>query len=282
MPITPLSQAHLTLLDTCDRKYQYVFYDALAAPSTYDQQLTTQWGSQFHLLMQQRAMNLPVSAIAPANEEMAASMSALTAAAPNIFKTNPDSQSVKDDSFRQSEHRRTLAFNDYLLTAIYDLLILEPKQGQIFDWKTHQKPPKKAWLQQDWQTRLYLYILCETTDLSPEQLSMTYWFVRLGNRDRTASKSSNSPSLPSAYQFAYSLEQHQQTQRDLQALTSKLTRMREQMQFPKVSEASELCDTCTFNVRCDRAPSTLSLYESARLLRQASEISLESVEEIPL
>lgn len=273
MPLTPLSQAHLTLLDTCDRKYQYVFFDALATPPTYDQQLTTQWGSQFHLLMQQQAMNLPVGAIAPANEEMAASMAALAAAAPEVFE-NSSSQQI-DEQFRQSEHRRTLAFNGYLLTVVYDLLILGTEQGQIFDWKTHQQPPKKEWLQQEWQTKLYLYVLCETTALQPEQISMTYWFVRLGEPAKQ----------PSFYQFSYSAAQHLQTEQALQSLTSRLTRMSEQFKFPKVPEGSDRCESCAFNVRCDRVSSTSNsrpLYESARLLRTASGISPESVEEIPL
>ena len=276
MTITPLSQAHLTFLDTCDRKYQYVFFDALSAPATYDQQITTQWGSQFHLLMQQRAMGLPVGAIADADEEMTASMTALAVAAPEVFETLAENTAV-DSSFSQSEHRRTLAFGDYLLTVVYDLLVLSPTEGQIFDWKTHQKPPQKDWLQQDWQTRLYLYVLCETTGLSPEQISMTYWFVRLGHR--SAHKSQKQPSF---YRFGYSLEQHQQTEQDLKILTSRLTRMSEQLNFPKVPVGSEICESCLFNVRCDRASSSAPLYDSARMLRAATEISIESVEEIPL
>ena len=277
MATISLSQAHLTLLDTCDRKYQYIFFDALAAPTTYDRQITAQWGSQFHLLMQQRAMNLPIEAIAPANKEMTASMEALAAAAPQLFEqvshTRAEIDADTDKSFTQSEHRRTLAFNGYLLAAIYDLVVISPNQGQIFDWKTHQKPPKKDWLQQDWQTRLYLYILCETTELKPEQISMTYWFVRLGKANQQ----------PSFYQFGYSWPQHQQTRQDLSALTSKLARMIEQLEFPKVPVGSELCDTCAFNVRCDRAtPSSASLYESMQVLREASGILPESVEEIPL
>ena len=277
MPITSLSQAHLTLLDTCDRKYQYIFFDALSAPATYDRQLTTQWGSQFHLLMQQRAMNLPIEAIASANKEMTASVETLASAAPQLFEqvslTHSEIDCDADSFFKQSEHRRTLAFNGYLLTAIYDLLILGPSKGQIFDWKTHQKPPQKDWLQQDWQTRLYLYILCETTELEPEQISMTYWFVRLGAANQQ----------PSFYQFGYSWPQHQQTQKDLGALTAKLTRMIAQLEFPKVPAGSELCDTCAFNVRCDRAtPNSTFLYESVQALREASGILPESVEEIPL
>ncbi|MEO0771015.1 MAG: PD-(D/E)XK nuclease family protein, partial [Cyanobacteria bacterium J06649_4] len=70
----PLSQSHLTIFDTCPRRYQHVFFDALSAPASYEHHAKTQWGSQFHLLMQQQALDLPVDAIAPADSAMAASL----------------------------------------------------------------------------------------------------------------------------------------------------------------------------------------------------------------
>ncbi len=273
----PLSQGHLTLLDTCARKFRYVFFDGLSGPATYDQQATTQWGSQFHLLMQQRALDLPVEVMAGANAEMSDSLSALSNAAPEVFEHLPiASTDGTDAAFSQSEHRRTLAFNGYLLTVIYDLLVTDASRGQIFDWKTHQSPPPKARVQADWQTRLYLYVLCETTELRPEQLSMKYWFVR-GSPDTD----------PSFYQFGYSAKQHQQTQRDLQQLTDSLTQMSEQADyeqaFPKVAIEKGLCDRCLFNVRCDRAiPSDNRPTDPYQMLRAARQLTADSVEEVPL
>ncbi len=273
----PLSQSHLTLLDACPRKYQYVFFDALSGPSTYEQQTTAQWGSQFHLLMQQRSLDLPVELLSQANAEMAASMAALAKAAPEVFEHLPASGDPSESlTFSQSEHRRTLAFGRYLLTVVYDLVVLSSQQGQIFDWKTHQHPPRQSWLQNDWQTRLYLYVLCETTALSPEQLSMTYWFVRLGDALPSGQE-------PSFYRFGYSAAQHQQTQRDLQQLTDRLTRMQQQADFPKVAIEKGLCDRCLFNVRCDRAPASApSPTSPQQLLQAASQLTADSVEEIPL
>ncbi|MGB7085686.1 MAG: PD-(D/E)XK nuclease family protein [Phormidesmis sp.] len=292
----PLSQSHLTLLETCPRKYQYIFFDALSTPATYDPQITTQWGSQFHLLMQQRALNLPVELLADANVEMAESMAALATAAPDVFAHLPISPSAErssvagtedadaarpvsqnqlsPDEFSQSEHQRTLAFGDYLLTVVYDLVVLSAEQGQIFDWKTHLRPPREDWLREDWQTRLYLYVLCETTDLLPEQLSMTYWFVRLG---------AMTDAQPSFYRFDYSIGQHRHTQQDLQRLTMQLAQMRDRADFPKVSIDKGRCDRCLFNVRCDRlSPSDSLLSDPSRLLREARQITADTVEEIPL
>jgi len=286
-----LSQSHLTHLDTCGRKYQYIFFDALSGPSTYDQHLTTQWGSQFHLLMQQQAMNLPVGALAQVDTEMTNSLSALKEAAPEVFRQEPLSQEVlSQEAFSQSEHRRTFEFNGYLLTVIYDLLVTSPStpnspaSGQIFDWKTHQQPQKKEWLQQDWQTRLYSYVLCETSGLTPEQISMTYWFVRVASQK------------PSFYRFDYTLAQHDKTRKDLQRLTDSLTQMRAAAEFPKVAIEKGLCDRCPFNARCDRAmdplqqrdrtsPDQFQPPESTdhtQILKAASQLTAETVEEIPL
>ncbi|MGC1307674.1 MAG: PD-(D/E)XK nuclease family protein [Phormidesmis sp.] len=280
----PLSQSHLTLLSACPRKYQYIFFDGLSGPSTYEQQATTHWGSQFHLLMQQRALDLPVEVLSTADAEMAASLAALAKAAPDVFKHLPTvhiaqpHQSSDPNSFSQSEHKRTLIFNDYLLTVVYDLVVCSPEAGQIFDWKTHQRPPRPEWLQNDWQTRLYLYVLCETTALSPKQLSMVYWFVRL-----TPPTDAAPDAAPSFYRFGYSESQHDQTRRDLQALTDELTKMRAQGYFPKVAVEKGLCDRCPFNVRCDRIPPNSAIpTDPYHLLKAASQLTADSVEEIPL
>ena len=311
----PLTQSHLTLLDTCPRKYQHIFFNALSGPSSYEQHLKTQWGTQFHLLMQQQALDLPVATLAPADQDMAASLKALEKAAPEVFKYLPVSPAAmaappsasptaaaEREAFSQSEHRRTLTFNDYLLTVIYDLVVFEPvvfepvafeptnpatpaaddrrAMGQIFDWKTHQKPPKQEWLAKDWQTRLYRFVLCETTSLTPAQISMTYWFVRVDEA---------SQQQPSSYRFDYSLAEHDATRRDLQQLTDRLTKLRSHNYFPKVDSTEGHCESCAFNARCDRRPLTNSQgtksghsQDPNHLLKVASQVTLESVEEISL
>jgi hypothetical protein len=284
-----ISQSHLTVLSACDRKYQYIFLDALSGPSSYEQQATTQWGSQFHLLMQQRALDLPVEVMTDANTEMSDSLAALAEAAPEVFKHLPVSSPESS-----SEHQRRLAFNGYLLTVIYDLVVCTREQGQIFDWKTHQRPPRREWLKDDWQTRLYLYVLCETTDLRPEQLSMTYWFVRLGAAldplNAEQSKQAASERRPSFYRFDYSEQQHRKTREDLLRLSDRLTQLLQQadqgIDLPKVSIAKGLCDRCPFNVRCDRAantpPSAVALSpDPYQLLQAASQVTTDSIEEIP-
>lgn len=237
-PILSLSQAHLTLLETCSRRFQYIFDQSLAVPPNPEGQEAAVWGSQFHLLMQQQALGMPIDVMATANQDMTAKVKALRQQAPHLFEPEPN------ERLRQSEHQRTLAFNGYVLTVIYDLVVLTQATGLIVDWKTYLKPPLKQYLAHDWQTRLYLYVLAETSDLDPEQLTMAYWFVR--HRDEQGNELP-----PSDYRFTYSLQQHQQTHSDLVRLTDQLSRLRQRGEFPQTANL-ERCEHCPFQLRCQR------------------------------
>ena len=58
-----LSQAQLNTLEACPRLFQHLHLDQLGSPVPPEQQESLTWGSQFHLLMQQQALGLPVEAL---------------------------------------------------------------------------------------------------------------------------------------------------------------------------------------------------------------------------
>jgi hypothetical protein len=152
--------------------------------------------------MQQRELGLPIESLLQEDEELKHSLMALRDAAPEIF--------LREDSiWREAEHCRTVSFENYLLTVIYDLLIADGKKAKILDWKTYLQPQNKTKLATNWQTRLYLYVLAETSEYIPEQISMTYWFIKL-------------PTKPRSLTFTYSQTQHEQTKQDLTRLLTKL------------------------------------------------------------
>ncbi|WP_250121319.1 PD-(D/E)XK nuclease family protein [Chroococcidiopsis sp. CCMEE 29] len=233
-----LSQGQLNLLERCPRQFQHTYLDQLGSPTTPEHQERQIWGSRFHLLMQQRELGLPIESLVQEDKQLQRWMTAFASAAPEILTPDTNSQ-----TFRKSEHCRTLQVQDYLLTVIYDLLIADDRQAQILDWKTYSKPPNKRKLEQNWQTRLYLYVLAETSDYLPEQISMTYWFVQ-------------SEDKPQSLKFTYNNAQHQQSGQRLNRLLSQLTtwlQLYEQAEaFPQVAEGSAHCDGCQFTVRCDR------------------------------
>ena len=256
LPVISLSQAHLTLLESCPRRFQYIFNQSLAVPPKPAGQEAALWGSQFHLLMQQQFLGIPIDVMSTAHGDMTAKVEALRQQAPQLFHSGPD------ERLRQSEHQRTLAFNGYLFTVIYDLLVLTDSSGLIVDWKTYLKPPLQQYLAQDWQTRLYLYVLSETSHLNPEQLTMAYWFVRHRN-----DRGEDLP--PSDYRFAYSLQQHDQTRAELLRLTDQLSALRQSNAFPQTS-VLERCGCCPFQIRCQR------------LDEPSLPLDLEDIEEISL
>ena len=197
-----LSQGHLNLLATCPPKFQQIYLEQLYSPPSPEQQEKQTWGTRFHLLMQQRELGLPLEPLLAEEPELHNSLAALIQAAPEILQTTS-----KDN--REAEHSRILIFNNYLLTVIYDLLIFGESQAKILDWKTYLKPQKKKYLAENWQTRLYLYVLAETSHYLPEQISFTYWFVKL-------------PHQPQSLTFTYNSQQHQQTKQDLKDLLDRL------------------------------------------------------------
>ena len=234
-----LTQSHLRQLETCPRRFQYGYLEQVPVPTDPEMLERQRWGTQFHLVMQQRELGLPIEGFLREDPALDAAVQGLLAAAPELF-------AAQGDRFRQSEHRRTLVFNGYLLAAVYDLLVLEPNRGQIIDWKTYQHPSKRDQLTKAWQTRLYLYLLVETSDLTPEQVSMTYWFVAPpGAKAQSES--------PSSIAIAYSEAQHQRSEADLRRLTDQLTALLTPGgDLPQVNPELGYCADCSYVVRCQR------------------------------
>jgi hypothetical protein len=232
-----ISQRHLKILATCPRQFEYTYFERLTLPVSPAQQARTQLGSDFHLLMHQRELGLPIEPILARYPQLDTWMQAMHQTAPTLFE--PDAQ-----TWRESEHVRTLKIDNYLFTAIYDLLILHPKHADIIDWKTYPLPKYKKDLDLEWQTRLYLYLLAETSDYLPKQIAFTYWFIQ-------------STPQPKSVKISYTLKQHRQTKTDLLALLDQLTNWLDAYQsreehFPQVAASQGLCDRCSFAARCNR------------------------------
>lgn len=237
-----ISQRHLKILETCPRQFEYTFCDRLTLPVASDGQSKTQLGKDFHLLMHQRELGLPIAPILARSPQLNLWMEAMLQTAPELFAVSP--------AWRESEHVRTLEIDDYVFTAIYDLLILDSDTAQIIDWKTYPLPRYKKDLDREWQTRLYLYILAETSNYIPKQMTFTYWFIQ------------NNPT-PKSVKIDYTLKQHRQTKIDIDDLLAKLTNWlaayhTRQEHFPQVAASTGSCQRCNFAIRCDRLHSDAS------------------------
>lgn len=263
-PPLRLSQSHLTLLETCPRKFQHVYLEQLAPPPDPDQQLRLQAGSAFHLVMQQRELGLPIEPLVQADTQLQAWYQAFVAAAPHILGLE-----LADGAWRQAEYPLTLEWQGYLLTVVYDLLILAPQQARILDWKTYPRPLQSRWLAENWQTRLYPFVLAETSPYTPEQIAILYWFFQA-----TAERDS----APQSLQFPYSQRQHDTIRQTLTDLLSRLTgwlqRYQEGIPFPQVPVGAKVCTDCDFAQRCQR----LTQPQNGAI----DLLALDQIQEIPL
>jgi hypothetical protein len=261
-----LSQAQLKLLAVCPRKFQHIYIDQVAAPTSLEQVARMTMGSQFHLVMQQSALGLPIAAMLGANEQLRQWFEAFQQGRDQILRLDDNEQIL----WQQSEHLQTIQLRQHVITVVYDWVMVGATQAQILDWKTYPKPKQSQYLQAEWQTRLYLYVLAEThPELLPEQLSMTYWFFQA-----PTTIAAETPAVQSV-RIRYSSAQHETTQKELQQMLQQLTDWlaaytQTHQPLPQVAIEQGLCTDCAFAQRC------------GRLQPANSTIGLDAIEEVAI
>jgi len=264
-PIWQLSQGHLTLLDDCARKFQHRYLDRLDTSISLENNPHQQLGSQFHQLMQQQTLGLGIASLLATDTRLQAWFDAFVEMPPPMI-----------EGAQESEHQRLYWQDGYVLVAIYDLLIQSPTQAQILDWKTYALPKRADRLRNHWQTRLYLYLLAETSDHVPEQLSMTYWFAEASMQAET---------MVNFLTFTYNSAWHEQTRQDLSRLLSGLSQGLSAYQTGEAMQQVAFTDgkcvssnhCCEFAERCQRR-----LLEDEAIALQNSLIDIDAIAELPL
>jgi hypothetical protein len=230
-----LSQGHLKVLATCARKFQHIYLDQFAPPTDLDLLEKMATGSQFHLLLQQRSLGLPIESLLVGDPRLQGWLEQFERQAGGIL-------ALGEEIVWQQSEMRTIAIGEQVLTAVYDLVLLGQTQGKILDWKTYPMPRQSKWLQADWQTKLYLYILRETTGLVAENLSMSYWFFQ--------ADAAQSLTIP------YSEARHREIGTELRELGDRLAGWladyeERGVDFPQVGNL-KVCQDCAFAIRCGR------------------------------
>ena len=233
-----LSQTHFISLEYCPRLFQYQWIEQLGLTvEAIDPEDSVRSGSEFHQLVQQRSLSLPIDAWLLANPQLQQWWTALTRAEPSLFGEDAL-------QFQASEQVRTWECLGQTLVVVYDWVQFRTDRAVILDWKTYPKPEKPQWVAKNWQSRLYPFVLMQTSDYSAEQIEMRYWFLE-----------PNAQPL----RLPYNSEQATATERDLTTIVTQLNQNlaayeADQTPFPQTDDRDR-CQDCLHRVRCGRAAS---------------------------
>ena len=223
-----LSQSDLHLLEICPPQFEKIYLQKQPEPLHLKYQEKAQWGKSFHLLMQQYHLGLNVNNISIANPLLINHVKAL------IEKTQDIWQSP-EIIFREAEYQVNHTIRNYIFTVIYDLLVFFPEKAIIMDWKTYREPQNKKQIINNWQTKLYLYLLAEKFHYQPEQISFDYWFV-------------SSSEQIEKFSIAYNASFHKQIEQELKILLDKFEYLLNNFYHQKISfPHSEICHQCPYS-----------------------------------
>jgi PD-(D/E)XK nuclease superfamily len=251
-----LSQGHLSLLETCPRQFQHQILEQLSLSNLdLDLEDRLRSGSEFHQLVQQRSLQLPIEVLLAEDPQLTRWFHAFETAEPDLFAAmeNLTGNLTKKPDFAESEHVRTWACLGHSLVVVYDYVVLQPELALILDWKTYGKPIHAQPLIDSWQSRLYPYVLSQTSHYDPAQIEMRYWFF---HPDGTAQ------SLRLPHSSARQLETDRQLTHLLTQLNDWLTAYGDHGEAFPQTDRWETCNRCPFSVRCGRSMDAIGLRQT--------------------
>ena len=165
-PPLRITQSHLRVLDSEPHRFQRLYSDRLELPTVARNSAAIERGKQFHQLLQQQSLGLPIAPLVESDPDLMRYFQAFRDNPPPLLGGN-----------RFAEYPLAMPWGDFQLYGIVDLLIETDNRSQIVDWKTYWRSRSFNELEIDWQTRLYLFLLTETRGYAPERVAMLYWFA---------------------------------------------------------------------------------------------------------
>ncbi|MDA8234776.1 MAG: PD-(D/E)XK nuclease family protein [Clostridia bacterium] len=170
------SQLALKTYQSCPLRFRRRYLEGLFWPGNWagdkKQREAIEGGRLFHLLAQRYYTQGEVPAGQLVPEPVAAWLG-------NLVSFRP----FNGENRFYPEHELRLNDRGIRLLAKYDLLMVTPDgRAVIYDWKTNGSRPTAAFWRKDFQTRVYLYLLCRAGGayspkggFTPEDISMVYW-----------------------------------------------------------------------------------------------------------
>ena len=215
------------------RHIQRMKWPAVEAEPIAERELHMQRGADFHRMIQQHMLGVPVDVLSAA--------------------INDDNLRRWWDTYLQDDFVATLSqkrvaevalsvpVSGHRLMAKYDLVAIEAGQGiTIVDWKTSRRKPSRTVLAKRLQTIVYRYVMVGAgahlnggQAISPQQVEMVYWYAE-------------KPDEPE--RFLYDDTQHKEYGEYLASLTEEI---KGRSKFELTTETKR-CRFCVYRSFCER------------------------------
>ncbi len=263
------SQAALQDYADCPRRFHLRYVQRIRWPAAQSESIEmmerlTREGAAFHRLVHQHTVGIPREAL---------DRVAMEDGVQDLWNTYlRDYPKNLPQTVRRSEARLSVPIGDWVLTARYDLLAIEPQQrAVIVDWKTGRYRPSRSLLEHRYQTQVYPFVLVEAGAhlnggevIVPEHVEFLYWF---GKQE------------PRVEQFSYSGEQHRVAGEALERAIDEILAV-DLPEWPLASDAKR-CTYCCYQTLCGRKPAegAEEPFEFERVI-ESFDLDLEQIAEI--
>lgn len=250
------SQGSLQDFADCPRRFQLRYLDQIAWPAVQAEPILENeqhlyLGQQFHLMVQQHLLGVPMerlSLMAQEDADLARWWQAYLVAQP---------AALSGEHFAEMGLSAPLgASGEQRLVAQYDLIVLTlDGRALIFDWKTSQHRPPRRWLASRLQTRVYPSLLLQAIGdlnggepLAAENVEMVYWFAGF-------------PDQPE--RFVYSAAQAREDEGYINGLIEQIGLLAGGDGIFPLTPVEERCRFCVYRSLCNRGVAAGNTEEEA-------------------
>ena len=258
------SQSSLQDYNDCPRRFQLRYIDKVQWPAVETAPLLENErrqieGQIFHRMVQQYFIGLPEEKIA-----LLASTGNLQRWWENFLTHGPK----RTSGLNFTELSLGSRIGKHRIIAKYDLVAIKAEATPtIYDWKTYHKRPKRIWMTDRYQTKVYLSLLHRSKEkffvlgnTEPENIEMIYWYAEF-------------PDKPD--KFSYQESQAIQTWEALEQLIHEIDA---RQGFP-MTENEKLCSFCVYRSYCERGIRAGEI-EDIDIIPIIDDIDLEQIQEI--
>ena len=245
------SQGNLQDFVDCKRRFFLKYIHSLPwpameiEPALENERLLTQ-GLLFHKIVHQHLLGFPTERLSQMihDQDLERWWRNYLERCDSLFQTSNE---------KFVEQTLMIQLEKYRLISIYDLILhTTDDRFIIIDWKTSLKHPKRTWLANRLQTRIYPYLLVQSgmnliskRQILPGQIEMLYWFT-------------DYPDQPE--RFIYNPLQFERDSSLVIEITREIIALQE-AQFDLTS-STERCQFCVYRSLCERGIGAGELDES--------------------